>query len=68
MATPLPEAQTHINWNEISILPLPEAFIRKNINKINWQLRCVSRQMIEEELEKYCEYFNKKAWYSLFSN
>jgi hypothetical protein len=61
------EAKTHINWNEISGDHLPESFIRRNINKINWEVRCRNYHMTEEELEKYCEYFNEKAWYNIFN-
>jgi hypothetical protein len=60
--------QTHINWHDLSRTHLPESFIRKNIDKINWEKRCRYYRMTEEELEKYCEYFNDDTWRSLFIN
>ncbi len=60
------EAQPNFDWNDLSRSHLPESFIRKNGNKLNWEIRCQYYRMTEEEQEKYCEYFNMKAWKNLF--
>ena len=53
-------------WEDLSTRKLPDWFLEKYAKKIDWVHRCEHFQMLENEIDKYAQYFDECAWDIVF--